>query len=81
MVLPWQEILERAGIIVGVTAAFVIDGGNPNTFIGKVVAVNFETEEPIVRVLLTQDFGVIPTGTLITIIVTELAAFGPITDC
>ncbi|MFT9496542.1 hypothetical protein [Anaerosolibacter sp.] len=73
------QILTQGGITVGAIGAFVLEGGNPNTLIGRVVSCESQPPIPFIRIILTESFGSIPVGTLMSIDARDIAAFGPIT--
>ncbi|MBB6216458.1 hypothetical protein HNQ80_002560 [Anaerosolibacter carboniphilus] len=73
------QILTQGGVIVGAIGAFVLEGGSPNTLIGRVVSCESQEPIPFIRIILTESFGSIPVGTLMSIDARDIAAFGPIT--
>jgi len=72
------QILNQGGVKVGSIAALVLEGVTPNLLIGRVVACTSNTAFPTIRIILTEAFGLIPAGTIITIDARDIAAFGPI---
>jgi hypothetical protein len=73
------QILAQGGLTVGAVGAFVLESGGPNTFVGRVVSCDSQDPIPFIRIILTESFGVIPVGTLMSIDARDLAAFGPLT--
>jgi hypothetical protein len=73
------QILAQGGLTVGAVGAFVLEGGNPNIFIGRVVSCESQPPIQFIRIILTEAFGPIPVGTLISIDTQDIAAFGPLT--
>ncbi|MDF2546126.1 MAG: hypothetical protein K0R93_1024 [Anaerosolibacter sp.] len=73
------QTLAQGGLTVGEVGAFVLEGGSPNTLIGRVVSCESQGPIPFIRIILTEAFGSIPVGTLISIDARDIAAFGPLT--